>query len=61
MSTWHWDWKGQSVTFRLDYIFHNSRFKTHTSKVIVSDASDHYLVVSQLSIEKPTSQPASQP
>ena len=32
--------------YRLDYIFHSAHSKTHASRILSSNASDHSLVVS---------------
>ena len=47
--TWHWFWRGVQWRFCLDYIFHTRHIKTDTCRVVVSKASDHYLVVSRFS------------
>lgn len=46
--TWHWPWRGVELRQRFDYIFHAADIKTCASKVIRSEASDHYLLVSTL-------------
>ena len=43
-TTWRWRYRNVEWKYRLDYIFHNARLKTLTSKIVKSDASDHYLV-----------------
>jgi endonuclease/exonuclease/phosphatase family metal-dependent hydrolase len=65
-TTWRWRYRNTEWKYRLDYIFCNAHFKTLTSKIIKSDASDHYLVTSTLTwnpnpTTNPTSEPASQP
>jgi endonuclease/exonuclease/phosphatase family metal-dependent hydrolase len=46
--TWHWKRKGFDWHFRIDYIFHSKQFQTVESRIIKSEASDHYLTVSKL-------------
>ncbi len=65
-TTWRWRYRNVEWKFRLDYIFHNAYIKTLASKIIKSDASDHYLVTSTLTwnpnpTTNPTSGPASKP
>ncbi len=64
--TWRWRHRDVEWKFRLDYIFCNKHFRALASRIIKSDASDHYLVVSTLGwnpnpTSKPTSRPASRP
>ncbi len=47
-TTWRWRYRNTEWKYRLDYIFCNARFKTLASKIIKSNASDHYLVTSTL-------------
>lgn len=46
--TWHWPFKLGDLSLRIDYIFHSSEFQTVQSQVLKSNASDHYLVISEL-------------
>lgn len=46
--TWHWPLKYGEVSLRIDYVFHSQDFRTTASRVIRSNASDHYLLVSEL-------------
>jgi endonuclease/exonuclease/phosphatase family metal-dependent hydrolase len=46
--TWHWRMFFGEIALRIDYIFHSKEFETISSKVLPSDASDHYLVLSRL-------------
>ena len=55
--TWHWTTMGVDWTFRVDYIFHDKRFQTAASKVLVGPGSDHYLVVCELRLLPPASTP----
>ena len=61
--TWHWPWRGTEMRQRLDYIFHTADVKTCSSKVIRSEASDHYLLVSTLTWapRETSSRPAANP
>jgi len=51
--TWHWPLKHAEWSLRIDYIFHTPHFRTTESRVIKSDASDHYLVTSELELAAP--------
>jgi len=44
--TWRWKHEGIEWRYRLDYIFCSKHFRPHASRIITSNASDHYLVVS---------------
>ena len=44
--TWRWKHKGVLWRYRLDYIFATKDIQPCTSRIIKSDASDHYLVTS---------------
>jgi len=44
--TWRWKHKGIEWRYRLDYIFATKDIQPRTSRIIKSNASDHYLVVS---------------
>lgn len=47
---------------RIDYVWHDSNFKTLSSRTITKGPSDHYLVLSKLKLlAQPTSQPVSDP
>jgi endonuclease/exonuclease/phosphatase family metal-dependent hydrolase len=43
--TWRWRYKGMDWRYRLDYIFSSRDMLPCTSRIIVSNASDHYLVL----------------
>jgi len=49
--TWEWMYEFGRVRFRIDYVFHSSEFETLSSRVIQTDASDHYLLVSKMVIK----------
>jgi len=63
-ATWHWKHKGIEWRYRLDYIFCSRDFRPRASRIIASNASDHYLVVStfrwpsQKQKAAPTTRPA---
>lgn len=59
--TWHWNYNGIEWRFRIDHILHSPHFATRASRIVHSDASDHYLLVSELAWDAPASQPASAP
>jgi endonuclease/exonuclease/phosphatase (EEP) superfamily protein YafD len=46
--TWHWPTELGQAKLRIDYIFHSADFVAEESRVIPSEGSDHYLLVSQL-------------
>ena len=46
--TWHWPTKLGNVSLRIDYIFHSPHWQTAESRVVATEGSDHYLVVSTL-------------
>lgn len=47
--TWHWPHEGVDWRFRLDYIFHRGGgIRTLESRIVPTEASDHYLVISTL-------------
>jgi endonuclease/exonuclease/phosphatase family metal-dependent hydrolase len=46
--TWHWLIGQAELSLRIDYIFHTRHVRTLESRILKSDASDHYLVVSRL-------------
>ncbi len=50
--TWRWPLKHGEIRLRVDYVFHSSSFTTTTCRTIESDGSDHYLLLSQLEMEK---------
>ncbi|MFP4107397.1 MAG: endonuclease/exonuclease/phosphatase family protein [Phycisphaerae bacterium] len=59
--TWHHNHNGTELAYRLDYIYHDETFKTLTSKIVKSDASDHYLVLGRFRWtpeKEPTTKPA---
>lgn len=47
-ATWHWPAARGEIRLRLDYIFCNAHLRPLESRVIESDASDHFLLVTQL-------------
>jgi endonuclease/exonuclease/phosphatase family metal-dependent hydrolase len=48
-ATWRWPVNGAHLQARIDYIFHSSHFSTTSSRIIKTNASDHFLLVSTLS------------
>ncbi len=60
--TWHWRHGQTEWKYRLDYIFHTGDLATTASKVVPSEGSDHYLLVSRLAWapQKSKAQAASQ-
>lgn len=48
--TWHWPLGDGELRFRIDYVFHTRHFKTQSSAILPSAASDHYLLVSELAL-----------
>ena len=58
--TWHWRYQDVNWRFRIDYIFHPAALKTIRSRILRSEASDHYLLVSTLewAPPRPTTAPA---
>ena len=50
--TWHWPVGPLELRLRIDYIFHSPHFQTRESRILVSAASDHYLLVSKLKLAK---------
>ena len=55
-TTWRWRRGRLQWRYRLDYIFHSPALSTRDSRVIPTEGSDHFLVVSTLglSMQKPT-------
>ncbi|OIP30355.1 MAG: hypothetical protein AUK47_25320 [Deltaproteobacteria bacterium CG2_30_63_29] len=51
-STWHWNWEGRELMFRLDYIFHSEHLVTEASTVLEKGPSDHFLIYSDLTWEE---------
>lgn len=49
--TWQWPLGSEKLSFRIDYIFHDSSFESVSSRVIRKDASDHHLLLSQLRLK----------
>jgi len=49
--TWRWKVGDKEMAYRLDYIFHRGGLATRESSVVRTEASDHSLLVSRLSIE----------
>ena len=48
--TWCWKINNFDLKLRIDYIFHSQIFKTLSSTIFRSDASDHYLICSTLTL-----------
>ncbi len=46
--TWHWPTKYGNVALRIDFIFHTPSHRTIASRVIRTQGSDHYLLLSEL-------------
>ena len=46
--TWRTNWRGTVWKQTLDYIYHSPHIRTLASRVIASDASDHNLLLSEL-------------
>lgn len=51
--TWRWQLRSGTWALRIDYLFHSSHFMTQKSEVQESNASDHYLLVSELEVLPP--------
>lgn len=51
-ATWHWPLKSGELSLRIDFVFHSPHFHTVDSRILQSRGSDHYLVVSTLSVAK---------
>jgi endonuclease/exonuclease/phosphatase family metal-dependent hydrolase len=49
-STWTWPMGRLSLQGRIDYIFHSRHFTTKSSRIIKTNASDHFLLVSTLKV-----------
>jgi len=60
-STWRWEMDGKTHTFRLDFVFHSAHFTTLSSRVIKSEPSDHYRVVSEREFGDTAAAPAATP
>jgi len=60
-STWRWKHEGIDWRYRLDYIFCSKHFRPHASRIITSNASDHYLVVSTFRRPKQEGAPTTRP
>lgn len=56
--TWRWPLKTGEISLRIDYIFHSTALRTTASRVIQSQGSDHWLVVSELEIVKAKAVPS---
>ena len=50
--TWRWPVRGREVGFRIDYVFHSPHFVPTEGEIMHSEASDHHLVVANLSLLK---------
>lgn len=48
--SWRWVREGRRWGLRIDYIWHDSRFKTVRSRIVADGPSDHYPVVSELEL-----------
>ena len=48
--TWHWKLGQGEIQFRIDYVFHTNDFRTVSSRIIQSQGSDHYLLLSELKL-----------
>jgi len=48
--TWRWPVGKVHVQFRIDYVFHSNHFKTATSTIIPTTGSDHFLVVTEVTL-----------
>ncbi len=48
--TWHWPTRIGEAQLRIDYIFHTPSLRTVESRVIKTQGSDHYLLVSEIEI-----------
>jgi len=46
--TWQWQLRDVNLAFRVDYVFHSKGVSTIESRIIQTNASDHYPVVSRL-------------
>lgn len=49
-ATWHWPTKRGEWRLRIDYLYHDARFTTGASRVVEAEASDHFLLVSELEL-----------
>ncbi len=47
--TWHGNWQGISLTYSVDHILSNDRYRCVSAKVIAEGPSDHYPVVAEFS------------
>jgi endonuclease/exonuclease/phosphatase family metal-dependent hydrolase len=50
--TFWWPTKLGRVYFRMDYIFHDPAFRTVNNRVIRNNSSDHFLLVSELELNR---------
>jgi endonuclease/exonuclease/phosphatase family metal-dependent hydrolase len=50
LATWSSPFGAVELQGRIDYIFHSRHFTTKSSRIVKTNASDHYLVVSELEI-----------
>jgi endonuclease/exonuclease/phosphatase family metal-dependent hydrolase len=51
--TWHRPTSSGTIYARIDYIFHDTSFRTLESRVASSSSSDHFLLVSRLAFVEP--------
>ena len=51
--TWFWPTRPLPLRGRIDYIFHTAHFRTTSSEVVTRDGSDHFLLVSEVSMIEP--------
>ena len=56
-ATWHWPGNPIVQRLRIDYLFHSKDIRTLACRILQSEASDHFLQVSELTW-KPTTRPA---
>jgi len=45
---WHWPTKYGNAALRIDFVFHTPSVSTIASRVIRTEGSDHYLLLSEL-------------
>lgn len=56
--TWNWPTKYGHVALRIDFIFHTRSIRTIASRVVRTQGSDHYLLLSELETINPERSPA---
>ena len=52
--TWRWPVGRFHIQFRIDYIFHTNHFTTVSSGIVATTGSDHFLVVTEVAWERPS-------